>query len=74
MTDVAQFWKRDNLKNAARRLAEARVRYSREFQLAKMTNPGMTDKHAMFIADEATKSEITELEVELAIARKEALG
>lgn len=56
----------------AKMLAEARVRYAEEFLRAKAMNPGITDKHAMFIADEVTKAELVRLEAELYIAKEAA--
>lgn len=58
------------IRDAANALADARVRYAREFGRLKLANPGMTDKAALLAATEATNDEVTRLEAELEIARR----
>ena len=60
----------DPIRVAAGALADARVRYAREFSRLKLANPAMTDKAAMFAATEETNDEVTRLEAELEIARR----
>lgn len=44
---------------AANDLADSQVAYAREFQLAKVRNPGITDGHAHQIATEVTNADVT---------------
>lgn len=60
----------NRLREAANALADARMRYAREFGRLKLANPAMTDKAAMFAATESTNDEVTRLEAELEIARR----
>lgn len=55
---------------AANELADANVRFAREFGRLKLMNPQMTDKAAMFAATEATNDEVTRLEAELFLAKE----
>jgi len=60
------------IRAAASALADARVRFAREFGRLKLASPGMTDKAAIYAATEATNDEVTRLEAELEIARRTA--
>jgi hypothetical protein len=65
-----------NVGDAARRLAEARVRFSRAFLMNKISPDGLpvTDKTAEHRAIEAVGDEITVLEAELKVALMLAKG
>jgi hypothetical protein len=62
--DMAEFFRAGN------RLADARVRYAREYARIRMSNPDWTDKRCLLAATEETGDEVTRLEVELEIARR----
>lgn len=55
---------------AAGNLADARVRYAREYARIRIINPEWTDKRCLLAATEETKDEVTRLEAELEIARR----
>lgn len=58
------------IREAANELADARVRFAREFSRLKLANPTMTDKAAIYAATEATNDEVTRLEAELEIEKR----
>jgi hypothetical protein len=51
-----------DVMEAANDLADTQVEYAKEFQIAKLRNPGITDGHAHQIATEATNARVTRLQ------------
>lgn len=60
----------DSILEAANRLADARVRYAREYARIRLLNPEWTDKRCLLAATEETNDETTRLEAELEVARR----
>jgi hypothetical protein len=58
------------IRDAANALADARVRYAREYARIRLLNPEWTDKRCLLAATEETNDEVTRLEAELEIARR----
>lgn len=61
---------RQSYREAAERLAQARIRFAQAFLLAKARRDKPSDRTAEQIAIEQTKDEITVLAAELEIARR----
>lgn len=61
---------RNVVRQKVEALRQGRVRYAQEFLRAKALQPGITDKHAMFTADDVTQCELVTLEAEVTMALK----